>query len=360
VAVGDLVPSLAVKGLTSGPGSAVLELLRGADISFGDLEISLSERGFAADKLMAFQAEPRIAADLRDLGFNALSLANNHSFDYGPDALVDTLAVLEQNGIGTAGAGVSLERAERPLLVQMPNCRFGLLAWSCLLPLGSAAGPARPGVAPIRVRTSYEVDPARLMEQPGKPPDIRTALDEDDLRRVVHRVGVVRDEVDFLAIAIHWGVEGEANLAEYQRPLGHALIDAGADLVLGSHVHAIHGIERYKGRAILYSQGNFVAQQPRALLSERAIAMLNQMSPDAYMARVTIGRDRGYELEIIPVATDAAGLPSLAPGEHRRAILDRVARLSSELGTELEQRDGGLFFRTAGDRVDAVEVNLVT
>ena len=85
---------------------------------------------------------------------------------------------------------------------------------------------------------------------------IRTFADAAEQAFAEERVRALRKEVDFLCLSLHWGYGGlSSRIAEYQRPLGHAMIDAGADIILGNHVHAVQGVERYKGKAIIYSPG---------------------------------------------------------------------------------------------------------
>jgi poly-gamma-glutamate synthesis protein (capsule biosynthesis protein) len=124
------------------------------------------------------------------------------------------------------------------------------------------------------------------------------------------------------------------------------LIDAGADVILGNHVHAIHGVEVHKGKAILYSPGNFVAQQPREGASEIALAIYAEMSPDGYAAVLDIDGDRSYELRLVPTSTNADGLPEVGHDGVWQRIADRLRRLSEHLGTDLELRDGEIIVPT--------------
>jgi poly-gamma-glutamate capsule biosynthesis protein CapA/YwtB (metallophosphatase superfamily) len=345
-AVGDLVPSKPIFNGGVGRGKAgfeeTLAVLRGTDIAFGDLEMPLSTRGVPKDKGIAFRGAPALAADLAEFSFSVLSLANNHSLDYGYEALEETMRGLETRGIAYVGAGVDLADAERSVTVEAGGTRVGFVAWTCLLPVGSAAGVGRPGHAPIRVHSAYEVDASIQMEEPGNPPVVRTRTDDEDLARALARVAEIKGEVDFLAVSIHWGYGAGELLAEYQQPLGHALVDAGADVVLGNHVHAVHGVEAYKGKAILYSPGNFVAQQPRDGLSARAIAILDEMSHDGYVARIDVEAGGAYDVRLVPTVTDEDGLPIRAAGEDFTRITERLSRLSSQLGTDV---------RAVGDEV---------
>jgi poly-gamma-glutamate capsule biosynthesis protein CapA/YwtB (metallophosphatase superfamily) len=340
-AVGDLVPSRRLPQNGEG-GAAVQETvgyLKKATITFGDLEMPLAAAGAPREKFIAFHARPEIVEDLPGLGFDVLSLANNHSLDYGVEALNETMAGLDRMGIRHLGAGNDLAAAERAVVCETAGGRVGFLAWTCLLPTGAAASPERPGLAPIHVHSSYQVDAFAQMEEPGNPPLVRTWTEETDLERAVAAVRELRSQVDFLAVSIHMGYGAGEDLAEYQQPLCRALIDAGADVILGNHVHAIHGIEVYKGKAILYSPGNFIAQQPREGASPAMIALYDDMSKDGYLAWFDVDTSGGYTVRLVPTVTNDDGLPETVRGADADRIAERIQRLSALLDTKVE-RDG--------------------
>lgn len=343
LAVGDLVPSRPL--FTSGNASGVsgfeetVNWIQRADIAFGDLEMPLSTQGHPREKLITFRASPDLAKDLRRCGFDVLSLANNHSMDYGQEALFETMQRLDDQGIHHIGAGHNVSEAQAPVILKVNGQRVGFVTWSCLLPVGAAATADRPGLAPIHVQIAYEVNPYIEMEEPGNPPVVRTWTAEDDRRLALQQIRQLRQQVDFLAVSIHWGYGAGEDLAEYQQPLGHAIIDAGADIVLGNHVHAIHGVEVYNGKAILYSPGNFIAQQPRESASAAALALYAEMSPDGYMAWLEVNEDGNYGLRLIPTSTNAQGLPELARGSSFSQIADHIRQLSQKLGTDVDVRE---------------------
>lgn len=336
IAVGDLVPSRRLFSTGSDEASTfqdIVHLLNSADITFGDLEMPLSTKGYPKEKLIAFHASPEIAPDLEQAGFDVLALANNHSLDYGHEALFDTMTALDGVGISHLGAGGSLDEALAPVILDVKNHRVGFLSFSSLLPTGAAASEKRPGLAPIHVHVAYEVDPYFEMEEPGNRPLVKTWPNLKDLKRFEEKIREVRAQVDFLVISAHWGFGAGEELAEYQRPLGHALIDAGADVVFGNHVHAVHGIEVYKGKAILYSPGNFIAQQPRENLSAFAEQVLDEMSPDGFLAWLDLNSEGAYSIRITPTTTNSHGLPEKAISEDFDRIAERIVRLSLTLGT---------------------------
>ena len=126
-------------------------------------------------------------------------------------------------------------------------------------------------------------------------------------------------------------------LVEYQRPLGHAFVDAGADIVVGAHPHRPLGIERHAGKAILYSPGTLVDLMDRSVVPEHLRPLLAMVSPDSFVATFDIAPDGGYSMRLTPVTVDGDGVPMLAQGAVLDRIAERVTRLSAELGTELRE-----------------------
>lgn len=339
--VGDVFPSCANfdgdgRALDAGFAS-VVELLRGADVALGNFELACSNRGYPVEKAITVRAEPARAAEARLLGLDVVSLANNHVMDYGPTALLDTIERLGEEGVLHVGAGRDLAAATAPVVVERNGLRIGFAAWSTLLPTGAAATALRPGLAPIPVRTAYEFDPYLVAEEPATPPTVRTWIDETAIADVVQRVAALRKEVDFLVVSVHWGSGITDSLAEYQRPLAHAFVEAGADIVAGNHPHAVHGIELHLGKPILYSPGLFVEQVPREGASDEILALYALLSADSYVALLDVTEDGLASLRVVPTTSEGGGgLPRHARGGAFDRIALRLREASSELGTEVE------------------------
>ncbi len=239
------------------------EALQAADLSFAQLEAAITDRGHKApNSRLAMRAPVAMARALRGAGIDVVSVAGNHCLDYGFEGLADTLQHVDDAGVRSCGAGADLESALRPALLTAGRLRIALVAASSILPEGYAAGPAKPGCAPLRAHTLYEpVEP----DQPGTPPRVRSFPHREDLQALVARVRAARGEADLVLVSLHWGLHMVPNvLAEYQRPAAHALIDAGADAILGHHPHVMKGIELYRGKPVFYSLGNFAIDQPHA------------------------------------------------------------------------------------------------
>ncbi len=333
--VGDIMLRTALGELLAGRAAGfrgALERLGAADRAVGNLEMPLSRRGSRVLKHANLRADPERIEDVRAMGFKAVTLANNHLMDYGPRALLDTLAACDGAGIGRCGAGAHLDEALAPAWLECGGRRIALLSVASTLPPGSEATEGDPGIAPLRIKVSFETDTNLINEQPGTMPVVHTWTRREDEEVVLARVRALAAEADAVIVAIHWGVPAywlspyQGPLAEYQRPLGRALIDAGADVVVGHHSHALHGIEVYQERPILYSVGNFLYETPRAF-----------MEPESVIVRVTFGAEDGVRVRLTPLLIDERGLPELAIGERAEGIFALIERLSAPFDTRFER-----------------------
>jgi poly-gamma-glutamate synthesis protein (capsule biosynthesis protein) len=216
--------------------------LAAADLTIGNLESTLSTRGSPTQGGDSFAADPRVAAGLRLAGFDVLGLANNHVGDWGSRALTDTVDAVREMGILPVGAGANLATARRPVVVDVGDTTVGILAADSIGE-SPAAGGGHPGTN-------------RLNMPPRTGP-----LDERQLARLLADVARLRDRVDLLVVMTHWGTQYTHRPEPSQHRVGRALVDAGADLVVGGHPHWVQGIEVVDGDRrglIVHSLGNFV------------------------------------------------------------------------------------------------------
>jgi poly-gamma-glutamate capsule biosynthesis protein CapA/YwtB (metallophosphatase superfamily) len=239
-------------------------LLTEAQVSFCNLEVPLTMRGEPAEKAATHRAHPDRAGDVRDLGFDVVTLANNHLLDFGAEGLWDTLGAVSGAGLSHVGAGADDAAARKPVLHRTHSGVVGFVGLCAALPPGFAATTNRPGVAPLRVLQQVSIDPALAAEQPGMAPFVHTQVHQPDLDAACAAVQDARATADLVVVGVHWGVPlgfaavSYGALAEYQRPVGHALVDAGADLVVGHHPHIVAPVEQYRGALIAYSVGNYM------------------------------------------------------------------------------------------------------
>jgi poly-gamma-glutamate capsule biosynthesis protein CapA/YwtB (metallophosphatase superfamily) len=232
------------------------KVLKSADIAYGNCDQTYSDLGSSV-RGHGTNSESRNFPALLEAGFDVISLANNHSLDWGEENLLDTMEKFNKAGLPYVGVGKNNEEARRPVMLERKGTKVGFLAYSCVYPKGWEAGPNKLGLAGIRVQTTYE----QVDYQPGTPPKIITKTDPEDLKSVIEDIKRLKSEVDIVVVAVHWGLHIVPRVIPmYCIELGHAAIDAGADLILGTHAHILKGVEMYKGKAIFYSTCNFAAE----------------------------------------------------------------------------------------------------
>lgn len=204
-------------------------LLKEADIAVGNLECVVAEKGTPVPKPYQFRADPQCIPVLKK-HFTAVTVANNHSGDFGKEAFVEQCERLERAGLPYFGGGRNLAEAHKPWIVERRGVRIAMLGYCEVFLRSFQAEKDVPGVA------WSEHDDEVLA-------DIRAAREK-------HKADVV---IPFM----HWGREGDPP-TDRQKKLARAMIDAGASAVVGAHPHITQGTEHYKGRPIVYSLGNFV------------------------------------------------------------------------------------------------------
>jgi poly-gamma-glutamate capsule biosynthesis protein CapA/YwtB (metallophosphatase superfamily) len=234
----------------------VRDVLSRGDVVFGQLELPLTEGGVRLPQARhAVRGSPSTASALKEAGFSVISFASNHCMDWGAPAMLETLDRLRGAGLHAIGAGKDLAEARKPSFADTPGGRIAFLAYCSILPMDYWATERRAGCAPMRAFTQYE---QIEHDQPGTPCRIHTHAHREDLQALREDLVSAKREADVVAISFHWGIHFIPGvIADYQREVAHAAIDAGADLILGHHAHILKGIEVYRGKAIFYSLGNF-------------------------------------------------------------------------------------------------------
>jgi poly-gamma-glutamate synthesis protein (capsule biosynthesis protein) len=235
----------------------VRPVLQTVDLRFANCERQYSARGTARESAPHGRQPPEMAKIFTDCGFEAVTIANNHMYDAGPEALLDTRALLLNKGIKVTGAGKDLDEAREPAIVEKNGIKVGFLGYCSVIPEGGEAGPGKAGIAPLRVKTEYEP------RGPHAPVRILTKPDERDVKMILDDIAALRKKVDIVIPVFHWGVIWVPRvIADYQTQVAHACIDAGADMIMGHHAHVPKAIEMYRGKAIFYSLSNFCMTKP--------------------------------------------------------------------------------------------------
>jgi poly-gamma-glutamate capsule biosynthesis protein CapA/YwtB (metallophosphatase superfamily) len=294
---------------TSSPASLfapeVTEAAGGADLFVLNLECCISERGRpwpTPGKPFFFRAPPIAAEALAAIGVDCVTLANNHALDFGEEALADTLDHLAGAGIAWTGAGLDVDRARAPAVLEAAGFRLAVLGVTDH-PTDFAAGPDRPGVAWADLR-------------------------EGTLGWLDDAVREARAAADAVLVSPHWGPNMTPQPVPHVREAARALVGAGAALVAGHSAHVFHGVS---GR-VLFDMGDFIddyAVDP-VLRNDLGLLFLVNVSPD--------GPER---LEAIPLRLDYCHT-RLADGEDARWIRRRFRLACKALGTEVEERAGRL------------------
>jgi poly-gamma-glutamate capsule biosynthesis protein CapA/YwtB (metallophosphatase superfamily) len=300
-AVGDLMFDRQVKEMISAKGGAepleeVAERLSKADVAIGNLESMLSSRGTRnTDKDVTFRGHPAAIEALRIAGFDALSLANNHTMDYGPEPVADTIAALGKAGIGYAGAGPNRTAAWKPATIERSGAKVAYLAYTHILPAGFLVGENSWGVASGKM----------------------------DMSLITEAVRAAKKTHDYVIVSFHWGVEYEDYANGDQVKKAHQVIDAGADMVLAHHPHVIQGVEYYKGRLIAYSLGDFVFDH------------YSRKTGEAFILEAELGPNGVDNAVAVPVYLYRVGKPKYVSGKEARVILKRLQEISAPHGTSV-------------------------
>ena len=317
VATGD---SLITRRMSVYGETDMVRIIRNADVSFTNCEITIHDfKGYPETERgpTSMVAESHIAEELRWIGFNIVSRANNHCWDYGPEGLFATSENLQRAGLVHAGAGKNLGEARSPAFLDTAKGRVALISAYAIelggeLTQNGMAGETRPdiqgrpGFNPLRYELYHLVEPElinslkevsdklefgeryqtphwlrslpvdkrpkgfwflrkRFADAGGEPMGIRTEAYGPDREGNLKWIRDAAGRSDFVIVGFHSHAhsarpEVPDQPGSFLQPFARASIDAGADAFIGHGPHVLHGIEIYKGKPILYSLGNFILQ----------------------------------------------------------------------------------------------------
>ncbi|MGD9487050.1 MAG: CapA family protein [Calditrichaceae bacterium] len=207
-----------------------LTALSEADIFMINLESPFTVRGNPVEKQFTFRALPKYAGMLKESGVDIVTLANNHMYDYGDTGIFDTIGLLDSVGIKHVGAGRNLAEARQPVIFDIRGLKLAYLAY-------------------------YGTGP-HSDSHPATETNAGTAM--RNLAYIKEDIAKIRDQVDYIIINFHWGLEKANYPEESEKYYARKSIDYGADLIVGHHPHVLQGVELYKGKVIAYSLGNFI------------------------------------------------------------------------------------------------------
>lgn len=269
----------------------VREKMKDADICMLNNEFPYSLRGEPLpEKAFTFRAKPEYAKFLHTMGVDVVSLANNHAYDHGEIALLDTFTTLEEHEIPFVGAGRNIEEASRPIYFIVNDIKVGILSATQIERLDNPDTKEATETTPGVFRC---LNPERLYEQIAK----------------------AKEECDFLVVYVHWGTENQAELDWLQTSQAPEYVKAGADLIIGDHPHCLQPIEYIDGVPVAYSMGNF---------------WFNSKSLDTALIQVTIDKNGFKEWKFIPCKQENC-MTGLLEGEEANRLITYMNEISPNI-----------------------------
>ena len=284
------------------PWGTLLPLLKKTDLNIINLETTLTKSEQKVEKVFNFKSDPQNVQLLKAGSIDIVSLANNHSLDFGPTGLQETTATLDAAGIAHVGAGNNAHEAAAPVITTVHGITIGILGITDNEP-GWQASENKPGINYIAVGNIQKVKPM---------------------------IEALRPQVDLLVVTTHWGPNMRQRPTQAFQDFAHALIDTGVDIIHGHSAHIFQGIEIYKNKLILYDTGDFVDDY-------RVNPTLR--NDHSFFFQVTIGKTGVKYLTLTPIII--SNMQALvATGPEKRLIIQRMQKLSAEFGTHVP--DNGL------------------
>lgn len=344
------------------------EDIKSFDVMIGHVETPHTDRPqFSCIDIQAPASKPEHLDIMKELEFDIATTAGNHSYDCGPNGVVDTLEKLHSLGITTCGTGKDIYEAKKPAFAERNGIKIGIIDYNCAGPQLGWATSCKPGTNPVSVLTVYK--PAQDM--PGSAVKTYTFLEPDAKIRVIEEVKALKEQCDIAIVIMHKGNGGKGpRLENYEFEITHDCIDAGADIVFAQHHHMLKAIEMYKGKPIYHGLGNFVtvtyAMTPGMNESPEMVAYMKQRikegrgaasyDPPYYpwgeetlatmIASVKIDKEGIKEVGYIPYKIDKKAIPrKLNSSNGGQEIFDYVEELTRgvDLDTHFEWSEDGSY-----------------
>lgn len=273
--------------------SEILDKTNSADLFFLNHEYAISDRGTPLeDKYYVFRAKPERMSILKEMGTDIVSLANNHVYDYGADALNDTADLLDKAEIAYVGGGRNKEEAEQPTYYIINGIKIGFVAAS--------------------EGENYRFTPAATDTTPG----IMDCYDATEYNKVIAQAA---SECDYLIAYVHWGPEDDNQYTEQQTTHGKEFLASGADIVIGGHPHVLQGIEYTDDGPIVYSLGDF---------------WFNDETKYTGLLNLNITVDGLQEMSFTPCLQSESKTQYLTDTEEQRNLYDRLEALSPNISVD--------------------------
>lgn len=286
------------KGVYGILSEEVVSIMKESDVMVANNEFTISNRGSKmANKYYTFRASPERISIYEEMGVDLVTLANNHIFDYGEDAFLDALDYLKEYDMPYIGAGRNLDEASKPYYFVVNGYKVAFVnatrAEKFILTPG--AGESTPGVFRCYDPTNF-----------------------------INTISEVKKNSDYVVALVHWGREDSTVLEDVQVETSKLYIEAGADLIVGTHAHTLQGIDFYNGKAIIYNLGDFI---------------FNHETKDTAIFQLKINDDGSFEYYFIPCRQDNM-YTYLLEDDEKLKVINNIRNLSNNITLE----DSGKFY----------------
>ena len=284
------------------PFASISKYINKSDVVFANLESPLSNEGRPdKSKPICVCGSPAGIASLIHAGITHVSLANNHSYDYGKNAILDTQRKLEEAGISFVGVGENLYQSRQPIIEKIPGGTLAILSYNSYATNGRCyASRLRGGVSPLKYKY--------------------IKFDIESIKQ--------KYENSVILISLHWGVEGNNYPTPFQRDLARQIIEDGASLIIGHHSHVMQGIEQYGNGVIVYSLGNFCFPDVTSLHIEGMGYNQKRENRESFIFQCEIMPDGIGAYKTIPIFINDDLQPEMACGKRGSDILEQIDRYS--------------------------------
>jgi poly-gamma-glutamate synthesis protein (capsule biosynthesis protein) len=263
-------------------GDSLLEQMKGVDIMMVNNEFPYSDRGEPKEgKAYTFRARPETVSILGEMGVDIVGFANNHCFDYGETAFLDSLTTIKNAGVEYVGAGANLEEASHPVYYITDN---GMkLAFICATQIERISNPDTRGATDTSPGVFRCMDDTLLLE----------------------KVSEAREKGAFVIVFIHWGTESTTEIDQYQTRQAREIVEAGANMIVGAHPHVLQKIEFIDGVPVFYSLGNYI---------------FNSKTQDTCLILTTVHKDGAVNIRFVPAIQSDCRVNEATGSEYMRII----------------------------------------
>lgn len=270
--------------------------MRSADVFMLNNEFPFSTRGTPTEgKTFTFRANPSNIEMYAQLGVDLVSLANNHAYDYGEEALLDTFSTLEEAGIPYVGAGRNIDEAKKPVYVIANGMKIAVV---------SATQIERNAVPDTKEATLTNAGVLRCM----------------DPAALLEVIAQAKANSDFVILYIHWGTESQETTDWLQDKQAPIYAEAGVDLIIGDHPHCLQKIDYISGVPVVFSLGNY---------------WFNSKTQNTCLVEVGITEEGLKSLQFIPCRQENCRTRQLE-GAEKEEVLNYMRRLSPNIQIDSE------------------------